>query len=63
MDNKKREKRNKIIAILYLLCSICWIISAIFNYKNSNTLFCILDVAFAAVWIFLGIVYFKKKDK
>jgi len=60
---KPKKANNKLIASLYILCAVCWLISGILNYKASNKFMYITDFALTIVWICLAIFYFKKKNK
>ncbi|MBR4178741.1 MAG: LPXTG cell wall anchor domain-containing protein [Bacilli bacterium] len=65
--NKKEEKKTinkKTVAMLYLLCSLCWLISGVFEVKadTSGTLSFIVG----GILLILGFIYyylFKKSQK
>ena len=61
-ETKKDWKMNyKLIAILYLLCAFCWLVSGVLNviYDGEQILY-ILDFALTAVWLYLALVYIRK---
>ena len=60
-ENSKDKNKYKIIAILYLLCAICWFISGIIDIKkDSSALFGYVDIGLFAVWTTFAIIYLKK---
>ncbi len=67
--NKREEKKefkgfkNRTIAILYIICSIAWLISGILNLKNSGSSLGYIDLVLAILWMVLGILYFIKDKK
>ena len=62
---KKNERRtflsNKVTAVLYFLCGICWISSAIMNIKSGTSY--IFDLALGIVFISLGVFYLCRDKK
>ena len=61
VKNNKKVLNNKLIGILYLLCSICWIVSGILDtMSKSNGL---LSYIVGGVLLILSIFYFYKVKK
>lgn len=60
----KKKVNYKLLGILYIVCALCWIASAILNYNfDSNRYLYILDFVISFVWIVLAIIYFRKAKK
>ena len=58
-DNESKKKCI-IMAVLYLVCALCWIISAYLDLKeDSKSLIGYVDIGLSAVWIMFAIFYFK----
>lgn len=63
MKKKKQVKKevkikSRIVAFLYLFCTVCWIVTGFINKKQGNSF--IIDFALAVLFIVLSIVYFRK---
>ena len=62
---KKEEKKllsDLKIAILYIVCALCWLISGILEYVASKKI-PYLDIVITIVLVVLAVVYFKKDKK
>ena len=59
---KKEERKllsDKNIAILYLVCALCWLVSGIFEYIGNKKI-PYLDIIITVLLIVFSIIYFKK---
>lgn len=62
-DNKRKLLSNKVIAILYMLCSVAWIVSGILYLKNDSKLLGCFDLLLGVLWFALGVLYFIRDRK
>ena len=69
-DKKKKELKKpkklnyKLMGILYAVCAVIWLISAILNYNFESSRFIyILDIVCSVIWTLAAIYYFKKHKK
>ena len=61
-ENKVEEKKllsDKKIAILYVICALCWVASAILEYVGNKKI-SYLDICISVILIILAVVYFRK---
>lgn len=59
----KKDKTNKIIAILYYLAAVCFYITMIINFIDKEISNAIVFLCVGSVFIFLGSMYLKKYKK
>lgn len=59
----KKDKTNKIIAILYYLAAVCFYITMIINFIDKEIRNAIVFLCVGSVFIFLGSMYLKKYKK
>jgi len=63
IENKKLFS-NRVIAILYLLCSVSWFASGVFDIKaDYSNVMGYVDFGLGAVFLLLVIMYFRKDRK
>ena len=58
-DNK-HKKRCVFMAVMYLVCSICWLISAYLDFGDkTNASIGYVDISLGTIWVLFAIFYYK----
>ena len=55
--------KNRFASVVFLLCAVCWMISGILALSGSSVSQFAVDIALAAVFISLSVLFQRKAQK